>query len=42
MNDLKLPDVSEPLVGKDGRMNPTWYRFFATLVARLNTLTRST
>jgi hypothetical protein len=35
---LKLPSASEPVVGPDGRMNPSWYRFFEELTRKLNAL----
>lgn len=35
---LKLPSASEPVVGSDGRMNPSWYRFFEELTRKLNAL----
>ena len=39
MTDLKLPDISEPVVDKaTGLMSPNWYRFLALVLKKLNAL----
>ena len=38
MANQPIPDASEPLVMKDGKINPVWYRFLRDLVRRLAAL----
>jgi len=38
MANVPLPDASEPLVLKDGRINPVWHRFFRDLLRRIAAL----
>jgi hypothetical protein len=35
---VKLPSASEPVVLKDGSINPVWYRYLEELTRRLNAL----
>ena len=37
-NKITLPSASEPVVGTNGKINPSWYRFFEELTRRLNAL----
>ena len=38
MANQPIPDASEPLILKDGRINPVWYRFLRDLVRRIAAL----
>ena len=35
---INLPSSSEPVVLKDGTINPVWFRYFEELTRKLNAL----